>query len=386
MATLEVTASGDFSTASDQLHDAAAIESELDDFGDDGYRQPLQTLLDSIESDSPMTPEGRIRVYRDLVNCLVGRLFSVKNCAQAPGVPIKAPIVIVGVPRTGTTALHKLLSVDPQFQGLDRWLADFPMPRPPRESWPANPFFRKSAERLAGLYAVAPDMMKMHREVPDEVDECLQVLRQSFTSIRFGTRQRLPSYDEWLAAADVRPSYRRYAKVLAMIGTGDGRRWLLKNPSHLLHLPALLEVFPDAMFIQTHRDLDAAIPSFVSMITRVRRMHEGNSVDPREVADRELQFWGRGACAALRHRAPFEHCFIDVRQADFNGAPLETVTGIYNALGLVLTPTVEAAMRARLAVDPERGHGTHRYDPETYGLGSLRIRDAFHEYAEHFGV
>jgi len=371
-----------------QLHAAAIEEADgLDDFGPSDYAQPLEVLLDAIESDSPLTEQGRWLAWNDLVEGLTARLFATKGLAETPERgTVKAPIFIIGHPRTGTTALHKLLSVDPQFQGLDRWLTDFPMPRPDRGTWDANPLFKRVLARLARRYNTVEDMKRIHLEAAEEVDECLQILRMSFASIRFGSILTIPSYDRWLNSVDQRQIHKWYGDVVAMIGAGDSRRWLLKNPSHILHLPELVEAFPDAIFIQTHRKLTAAVPSFSSMLYIYRQGHEGDAADPKVVANRELALWGNGCQKGLIARRSLSNRCIDIWHAEFNAHPIETVKDIYRRLNLELADEVEQAMKKRLVDDPERRLGAHRYDLETYGLTETRIRDAFGNYAVEFGV
>jgi len=376
-----------FIGTADEAHAQAARSAGLEDFGDQSYREGLETLLRAITTECTLDQRGQEKVWADIVQILVARLHSVHHMTDDDRADtISAPIVITGVPRTGTTALHKLMAVDPQFQGLNRWVTNYPMPRPPRQTWDDDPRFLATAAAIKARYDAAPDYRKMHLEAADEVDECMQVLRQGFVSIRFGTRVRVPSYDQWIKDQSDLPTYEWFGRVTAMIGRHDRRRWLLKNPSHILALPALLAVFPDAVFIQTHRTLQSAIPSFCSIVEQLR-VEQGSPVtDTAEIGRRELGIWGPGALEAFRYRAQVPNLFVDVNHAEFNRAPLDTIASIYNLLDLELRDEVGERMRQRVAADPERQHGTHRYDMATFGLTLETVRSAFGEYATHFDI
>jgi hypothetical protein len=239
---------------------------------------------------------------------LAARLHAVQGWKDHPGClkrAIKKPIIITGVPRTGTTVLHKLLSMDNQFQGLERWLTESPMPRPPRETWHAHPSYQKTVQGLEQFFTIMPDMRSAHDMVADEVDECLEVLHQCFISNRFSSSVHVPAYDEWFLEQSERASYRHYAKVVQLIGDYDpNKRWLLKNPGHVAQMDALLEVFPDACVIHTHRDPVKAIPSLSSTLWMARRMHEGDNADPKVIGASRNSLLEAGGRAYHRHSQP----------------------------------------------------------------------------------
>ena len=287
------------------------------------------------------------------------------------------------MPRTGTTALHKLLSMDTQFQGLEHWLTESPMVRPPRASWASNPAFQASVAALEAYFKIMPEMRKAHDIVADEVDECLEVLRQSFISNRFGATVFVPSYDDWFFAQDEQASYRRYADVLRLIGADDAdRRWLLKNPGHIAQIGALLMVFPDACIVQTHRDPLQAIPSLCSTLHMSRRMFEGDAARPDVLGPRECAYWQRAVEHTEQVRRSCPERFHDVDHRGFHADPLGTVRGIYEHFGLTLAAETERLMRQWIARNPTAAHGEHRYQLASYGVNERRIRDDFAAYRE----
>ena len=164
---------------------------------------------------------------------------------STPTSSIERPIFVTGLPRTGTTAIHRLLTADPRHQGLELWLAEFPQPRPPRETWSQNPVFQQIDAQFAKAHEENPDYTGLHYMTADEVEECWQLLRQSLHSVSYETLAHLPTYSQWLAEQDWTKPYRRHRKNLQLIGLNDAeKRWVLKNPSHLFALDALFADLP----------------------------------------------------------------------------------------------------------------------------------------------
>jgi hypothetical protein len=370
----------------EELHRAATMQTGLDDFGAADYRSGLKRLLAALDRDPKLTETGCQFAYGMVLGTLTARLLTQQGWSHRPDClahPIQRPLVITGMPRTGTTALHKLLSVDTQFQGLEHWLTESPMVRPPRASWAANPAFQASLAALDAYFKIMPEMRRAHDIVVDEVDECLEVLRQSFISNRFGAAVFVPSYDEWFFAQDERDSYRRYADVLRLIGADDAhRRWLLKNPGHIAQIDALLMVFPDACIVQTHRDPLRAIPSLCSTLHMSRRMFEGDAARLDVLGPRECAYWQRAVDHAEQVRRLYPEHFHDVDHRRLHADPLGTVRGIYERFGLTLTAETERLMRQWVARNPTTAHGEHRYQLTSYGINERRIRDDFAAYRE----
>jgi hypothetical protein len=370
-----------FSGAEDALHATASAASGLSDFGPDSYRTGLGQFLQALDDGPRFAPGGREFVWQSLVGLLVSRLQLQEGLRQQPEVlqqPIRRPLIITGVPRTGTTALHKLLSVDEQFQGLEKWLTVFPQPRPPRDSWATNPHYQATAAGLEAFFAAAPQMRAAHNIVADEVDECLELLKQDFCSNLWGSSYRVPGYDRWWQAQSELPSYRRYADALRLIGANEpDKRWLLKNPGHIMQLDALLEVFPDACVVQTHRDPVKALPSLCSVLVMARGITEGRNIDLHEIGRRESDMWAAASEAAMAARERLPDRFIDVRHADFHADPMGVVRRIYAHFDIPLSAATEARMQVRIADNPEGRHGSHDYTAAQFGLDPAALRRRF---------
>ncbi|HLZ96671.1 MAG TPA: sulfotransferase [Steroidobacteraceae bacterium] len=373
-----------FASMEDQLHGMAAQAAGLSDFGKDDYLAGLRALLAAFDGDLRLTDLGRQLAVGSVVGTLTARLHAQRGWRDRPdcaAIPIRRPLVITGIPRTGTTALHKLLSMDPQFQGLEHWLAETPMVRPGRETWPSHPAYQASVASLERFFTIMPDMRKAHDMVAGEVEECLEVLRQSFVSNRFGAGMHVPSYDAWFLRQDERASYRRYAEVLRLIGADEPeRQWLLKNPGHVAQIECLLSVFPDACVVHTHRDPVKAIASLCSTLHMARRMFEGDAARAEVIGPRECAYWSRAVERTARIRAARPGQFYDVDQRQFHADPLGTVRGIYEFFGLRLSEAAALSMQRWTAESPTTKHGEHRYDLASYGVSEGEIREQFAAY------
>ncbi len=375
-----------------ELHGMASqMAGGLTDFGrGDEYLSGLRQLLAAIDAEQRYTESGRPFVIAVIASTLAARLHTQHGWQQRPDyrdVVIRRPIVITGIPRTGTTALHKLLSMDPQFQGLERWVAESPQVRPPRADWPSNTWFRMSVANLEAFFAAMPEMRKAHDMVADEVDECLEILRQNFVSNRFGASLDIPAYDRWWHAQDELPSYRRYVDVLRLVGADEpGRQWLLKNPGHVAEIDCLLEVMPDACVIQTHRDPVKAIASISSLLLMSRQMMEGERTRADVIGEREMEYWGRAMekMACVRQARPGQ--FHDVDHRQFHREPMRVVRGIYDRFGLSLSDEAAERMQRWIADSPTSRHGEHRYDISDFGITPEQVRKRFAEYIEQHSL
>jgi hypothetical protein len=377
-----------FANRIDALHAEARRLTGKEDFGrSEDYRPGLEALLRAIDEDGVSFDEnGANRVSEMIVGTLVARLHAEAGWRARPDCldhPIRRPLVITGIPRTGTTALHRLLILDPAFQGLPRWLSLTPMPRPPREAWSAIPEYRDDI-------GVAPELAAIHNMAADEVDECIHLLKQNFCNNFWGASLPIPSYDRWWTAQDEGPSYRRAYRLLQLIAADDPETpWLLKNPGHLGALGELTATMPDAIIVQTHRDPLVAIASLASLMTKLHRRNAGGTVDPVAIGRRELGLWCDAADRAIAQRDRLAAAgtairFIDVRHADFHADPIGVIRSIYAGINREITPAAEAAMLARIDDDPERREGVHRYDPKDFGLDRDEIDAMFQTYRARY--
>jgi hypothetical protein len=370
-------------TAED-LHASATKITGLADFGADDYRDGLALLLESCARDAGLTELGT-KVHRAFLRgALVARLLSVAGWARHPEyaeVSIERPIFVTGLPRTGTTALHRLLTADPAHQGLELWLTEVPQPRPLRETWQDDPAFRRIQAAYERHHVAHPEFMGVHYMAADQVEECWRLLRQSMRSVSCECLAHLPAYSAWLAGQDWTAAYRRHRRNLQLIGLTDSRRWVLKNPSHLFALDALLRVYPDALVIHTHRAPRTAIASVCSLAAQASA--GWSSAFRGEVIGRDqLELWARGLERFTAERARHDPAqFFDVDYSEFAADPVRTVEAVYACFGLALSDPARAAMRAlRTHGAPAAGGPAHRYALSDFGLTGDQVDKRFAGY------
>jgi hypothetical protein len=369
-----------------ELHASASRRTGLTDFGGDAdnaddYADGLAVLLDSYAREAGLTPAGAKATRAFLRGILTARLFAAAAWRQHPehtGVTIDRPVFITGLPRSGTTALHRLLAADPASQGLELWLAQVPQPRPPRPTWAGNPVFQHLQAGFARHHDEHPEFMGVHYMAADQVEECWQLLQQSMRSISFETLAHVPGYSAWLRAQDWTGAYPRHRSNLQLIGLNDqGRRWVLKNPSHLFALGALLAVYPDALVIQTHRSPRTAIASACSLAAQASAGWSTTFAGP-VIGRSQLDLWARGLSLFTAERARQDPArFYDVRYDDLVADPMGTVEAIYGHFGLPLTGTAADAIASLAATARAGGDYAHRYTLGQFGLRGEEVDERF---------
>jgi hypothetical protein len=313
-----------------------------------------------------------------LRGALAARLLSEAGWRAHPEhaqVRLDRPLFVTGLPRTGTTALHRLLTADPAHQGLELWLAEAPQPRPPRPTWADNPVFQYIQAGCERHHVEHPEFMGVHYMAADQVEECWQLLRQSMRSISWECLAHLPSYSAWLRGQDWTGAYRRHRRNLQLIGLGAGRRWVLKNPSHLFALDALLAVYPDALIVQTHRAPEVAIASVCSLAAQATAGWSDTFAG--EVIGRDqLELWASGVERFGAERARHDATrFFDVSYGDLVTDPVGTAEAVYAHFGLPFGGAAADAMRA-LSTGGRAG-AAHRYTLAEFGLTEEQVVERF---------
>ncbi|NEW51355.1 sulfotransferase [Nocardia cyriacigeorgica] len=364
------------------LHELAASCTEGADFGPDDYSEGLEVLLDSYAREAKLTPLGVLAIRETLRGALVARSLSEAAWQSRPDcteIPIQQPIFVTGLPRTGTTALHRLLTADPTHQGLEMWLAERPQPRPPRSEWASNPSFQEIDAAYRAQRAANPDLSGMHYMDAVEVEECWRVLQQSMQSIAYECLTYVPTYSAWLAEQEWTNAYERHRRTLQLIGANDtDRRWVLKNPSHIFALDEILRVYPDALIVHTHRSPRTVIASMCS-VNQQATLGWSEAFDPHTIGRTQLDLWARGMEKFTEARRRHDSAqFLDVEYDDFVADPLGTVATVYSHFGLDLTETALAAIHA---MDDESHRGerkpVHTYGLAEFGLTAAQVDERF---------
>jgi len=379
-----------FVASEERLHAAAAKAAGATDFGDPGYLTGLRVLLEAYDRESRLNPFGRMMVWGELTGILRNRAFAEKAWRERPEIPaheIRRPIFILGLPRTGTTALHHLLAQDPDNQVLEFWLAAAPMPRPPRGEWEANPRFKEAVQALRIMYFLDPSLKAIHLMTADGPEECRHLLGQSFTDDTFECNATIPSYSAWYARADMRASYERHRDVLKLVGSPTpARRWVLKYPAHLRHLRELLAVYPDACIVQTHRDPGRVLPSLCSLVAGWRGIYEDDP-DRRAIGRWLLELWASTMESAMAVRQERDQRqFHDLHFKEIVSDPVGAVRRMYAHFGTPMSDEAERRMRSWHESNPQGKHGEHRYGAEEFGFTAGGMAERFRAYTEHFEV
>lgn len=382
-----------FRTASDQLHDIVAKELGATDFGPPDYLPGLKVLLQSMDYDPHFHEQGKRLAWGQVIGVLRSRASAIAAMKANPGFdtkPILDPVVILGVPRTGTTALHRLMAVDPRFQGLQTWLIDNPMPRPPIETWGDYPEFRKTVAGLDAHYAATPEARAAHHRAAEEVHECCMILWHSFNcNIWACGNWSTPTYDAWRQCQEEDAAYAYYYKCVQLIGSNEpDKRWLLKNPGHIEQLDLLFACYPDAKVIQTHRDPAKAIPSLCALLMHAYPVYEQGRQEQRahNMLTREVAKWARDIRRAEPVRRKHASQIIDVVHGDFHRDPMGELERIYRFIGMEIDEELRAAFARRIEEKPELQHGVHTYNLADYGMTAERVREQYGDYIQRFDL
>jgi hypothetical protein len=368
---------------------AAARRAEgLHDLGDPDVDVPLGRLLDAVEAEARLHPLGWLITRGRLIGVLRNRLRAQAALAADPAIldrPVREPVVVTGLQRTGTTFLHRLLAADPRFRSLRSWEGLNPTPFRGSPTGPADPRRRLAERAEKGLAWMAPDFFAVHPVEASAPEEEVLLLDHSFLSTVPEATLRVPSFSRWLERQDQRPAYVLLRRLLQLLDAAEPReRWVLKTPHHLEWLDVLLDVFPDARIVWTHRDPLATLGSFCSMVAHGRGVMS-DAVDPREIGRDWLAKTARMIDRAMAVREARPAAFLDVRYDDLTRAPLAEVARVFAFADVPLPPDVEAAVAAQRDASPQHRHGRHVYALSDFGLTEGQVAERFSAYRERFG-
>jgi hypothetical protein len=374
------------------LMEAAVAQTGLTDFGDPGFREPLGILCTALRTEVGLSPRGVAAAWSQLVQLLKNRLLIEDLLGRHPEiheVPVVRPIIITGLPRSGTTHLHNLLSADTALRSLPYWEAVQPVL--PDGEWPAvgepDPRIERAAQSLELMNTALPYWRRMHEMTAEHRHEEIHLLAIDFSGTLFPSMGLMPSYWEWYHGTDQTRSYeylRTVLRVLTWLRGGD--RWVLKAPQHLEQFRTLQTVFPDATVVITHRDPVPVAASLATMMTYVARVYH-DSVDVAAIG----QFWaGRvvqqlNTTAADRDLLPPQHS-IDVLFHEFMADQMGTAERIYARAAQPYTGQARAALAGYLAEHSRGRHGTVEYDLAMFGIDPGHLRRETRAYMERFGI
>lgn len=369
----------------ERLMDEAVAEVGADDFGPGDFREGLAVLLESLAVDAGLDPSTDTAVVGVLRNRLANRLRVERWYREHPEVddtPVVGPLHVIGLPRTGTTALGSMLSLDPQFRSLRMWEQRAPVPPPRPETEADDP---RRLAYIAEIDALTAEERAKHLYEVDATVEDSDVLGMAF----HGQQYTLPvyGYHRWWRSSDCTETFAYHRRVAKLLGsTRPPARWLFKAPHHKFHLDAILIAYPDARFVFTHRDPLRSVPSYASFTASIFPT-SAHGLDLGRHGREVEQHLREGMVAAMASRTRIgEDRFLDIHHRDLIADPVGTVGRVHDFLGLDLPLDVERRIDSWQAANRSGAHGTHHYTPEQFGLDAARVRDDWRFYTDRFDV
>lgn len=377
----------------DELAAEARAKTGLADFGDERFREPFRILVDSLNEERSLHTVGALLIRGDLLNALTIRLQLTEYRKRHPEITDEAvdrPVFITGLPRTGTSITHELLAADPRHRAPLHWEIRDPFPPPETATYRTDPRIERADRQIRLWCEIVPEYDQMHELGGAIPVEDVQVLAASFVSDEWMGRHVVPAYAAWYATCDRVPGFEFHKQMLQHLQWKcPGDRWVLKSPSHMSQLDALLTVYPDARIVFTHRDPLRVLPSVVSIL------YSTAFVRSDEVDADAMRNWFTGeTCKALLDgmtelrscgRLPESQCY-DLRYADLMKDPIAALDGLYAHFGIDYPDSARQAQRDYIANKPRGRHGAHKYDFADTGLDLDEERARFQDYYARFGV
>lgn len=372
-----------------RLLDSAAAKAGHDRFGDDWFLEPLTVLVDALNRQADLSDIGAQMTERRLTALLVDRLRLRQLQADHPevlDVDVRVAAEICGLPRTGSTLLHRLLAASPQLTSTLSWECSYPIPFP-GESPDAEIRKGKAMQMMEAFLELSPDFGDIHTVVWDGPEEDVLLLDRSFTAMSWDSFYWVPDYGIWLRSFDQSRAYDELRQWLQVLQWQDpsraGRQWILKSPHHLTAADNVLDTFPGCKIVMTHRSPTSAVPSYASMVAAMTAQYSATA-DPRQIG----RYWNDRfvecltGFAEVRARRPDR--FVDVPFKQTVTEPLDTAERVMAALGLTVGPDDRAAFEDYLEVNKQERHGSHSYTAEDFGLSTEQLQRDFACYERDY--
>lgn len=373
----------------DQYHQQAAGFVGYSNFGstDDNYLEALRVYLTSVEKEAELTDAGQTMLDQIIVGNLVSRLFTERGIEQYPeclNQPIIKPIIVTGLPRSGTTALHKILASAPSAQTPANWLCSFPMPRPPRETWHGLELYQMVDKAMQAMNESAPELKKGHLFGAAETEECNRVLSHSFSTYALRALPYTPSYGEWVIRQDLTGAYLHHKKVLQLIGSQNQKTWVLKDPLYMPFIDIILKLYPDACIVNACREPSEAVASVCNVMHTFGGPYQKN-IDKHEFGRRTSEDYAFMMDRFMELRARSDPSrFLDVSYPDIVSDPVSLAKKIYKHFDIDIGTDGEANLKQWLADNAKDRFGKHSYTLDEYGLSREMVDERFAKYRKKF--
>ncbi|TGD71093.1 sulfotransferase [Mangrovimicrobium sediminis] len=363
----------------------------LGDFGDDAYQEGLQCLLAAAQSEARLSAAGQAAFDEMIIRALVNRLELEDWYQRHPEIDegeIRRPLIGLGLPRTGSTVFSNMVAMDPAVRFLRSWEGPKPCPPPVRGEEDSDSRVQEMARNMEQSYRENPNLQKMLPSSPTSALECGIIMGYDFKSNFYSAMFHVPSYSRWLVEeADMVSAYRYLKRTLKLLQWRcPPDRWRLKSPPHSMFIEALDEVFPDAVFWMTHRDIRRVIPSVADLYYEHARRFSDH-LDKHYLGRFNTEFWEQALHRMLAFRERGNDArFFDAYFDDIQQDPFATLERLYAFLGEEFTAETRDRIVQWRRETPRGKHGEHTYDAADYGieLGALGERFAF--YSERFGL
>ncbi len=368
------------------LVQAAVKATGLTEFGDDYHREGLLRLLESVENDAALHLSGQLTFRETIVGSLINRLLLTEACKRTPEIfqrPLKSPIIVLGLPRSGTTFLHRLLAMDPAHRAVPWWELARPLPSPGSngKSDRRRQIFQKKLRRLQKL---TPDLDSKHYTRVDTPEECIWLLASTFLSPLFWALAPVYGYLDWYMSQDRLQAYYEYRLLLQVLQAADPtRRLVLKSSTHTGAVETLLQTIPGSLLIQTHRN---PVETSASLASLFFSLHSRTTerLDVRRMTEAILSFHEHQIARNLEARDAHPGSLFDVYYDQLVVDPIGTVRDIYDHYGLAWSEEFAERLNCYLQQNPRGKHGAHLYAPENFGQTRDTISKRFAAYIERF--
>lgn len=378
----------------DELMAKARRETGLSNFGDERFLEPFRILCDGLNTEAQLNPTGKLLTRLSIMRLLRHRLLAEDLFAKHPEIlarEIKTPVVVVGLARSGTTRLHRLLAADSRFLHLKAWESVNPVPLPESFGAEREPRIKSIEDGLKAVLYMSPQIASVHPLGAHEVEEEVGLIQHAFASQLFEVQAHLPSFADYLMNHDQTYAYEYMVRLMKLVSwwrkDAADKPWVLKTPQHMQDLDALMRVFPDARLICIHRDPIKAVGSACSM-TWNAIVRDTDSIDPHWVG----QEWLGKTDAMLRKTLQVREAMVPAAQqidvlyhnisSDWRGE----MKRIYRFIGMPLTDEALASMQAWLDSNKQHKHGAHKYCLSDFGLSDEQVEGRLAYYRSRFGI
>jgi hypothetical protein len=368
----------------EDLEAAACQQTGLSEFGEDHYREGLERLVTSMNDEADLTEMGELMQRMRLVAHLAARLEVEHTYREHPEIEeqqVQGPVFVIGLPRTGTTALSQLVAADPQFRSLRLWESGSPVPPPETATQHTDPRIAATEAGLAMMNEAFPLMQTMYHSEATTATECQDLMGMSFRTVHFDGSARVPSYMAWVTHCDMRGTYEYHRRVLRLLQWHcPPRLWHLKTPVHMFALDALLDAYPDARFLWSHRDPAKVLGSVCSLIHYTRSWSSDRN-DAAELGPEMADRWWEAVRRAMDFRAGIgEERFADVAFVSLQTDPIGALAASYDRIGLEFSGQSRAAVTEWASHHEPGSHGSHNYALTEFGIEAEEVREKFAPY------